>query len=265
MKAELNQVLILTGIVALLPVPASGGAEEALSRWSPSALREQFVEANRHYQAGEYGEALARYRGITERVLSREVQFNLGNCYFRLGQPGRACLAYRRALLADPGMVEARQNLRFLQNKLGYLTFQTRGLQQAAARLSARQWAWITAMGGWILAFGVASKLAFRFRQPIGGMVLALAICGGMVALAGTWAASSVRHSLSPGKLAIVVEDGVVALTGPFPDARAVRSLSPGSEVRIEAERHKWLFVYLPDDSAGWVEQDAVEELWPSR
>lgn len=229
------------------------------------SYREQFAEANRLYAAQDYEKAAALYGSLAEQGISREVQFNLGNCYFRLGQTGRASLAYRRALLADPGMIEASQNLRFLQSKLGSLTFETRGLQRAVGRLSVRQWFWITAVGAWVLILGVTGRTVFRLRQSAGGMVMAIAVCGGMVCAAGGWAVHVLLEKLSPNRLAIVVEDGAVALTGPFPDAKAVRSVSPGSEVRIEAVRDEWVFVYLPGDSAGWLERRAIEELLPSQ
>ena len=251
--------------VGLALAGALGFAAAQGKQSAAQSFREQFALANRHYAAQEYEKARDLYGSLAEQGVSREVQFNLGNCYFRLGQTGRAALAYRRALLADPGMIEAGQNLRFLQSKLGFLTFETRGLQRAIARLSVRQWCWITAIGAWVLTLGVTSRLVFRLRQSAGSMVVAVAVCGGMVCAAGGWAAHLLLEKLSPNRLAIVVEDGAVALTGPFPDAKAVRSLSPGSEVRIEAVRDDWVFVYLPGDLAGWIERRAVEELLPSQ
>lgn len=263
MKAQRSWIAVLALLVTLNPGTAGMAGEDG--HLSPKALREQFAEANRHYEAKEYEKARDLYRGIADKALSSEVQFNLGNCYFRLGQTGRACLAYRRALTADPGMVEARQNLRFLRTKLGYLTFETTGLLQAASRLTPKQWLWICGLGAWILVLGIACRVVFRIRQPLGGMVLAAAVCGGMVSLAGAWAASFLYQRMIPEELAIVVEDGATALTGPFPDARAVRNLPPGSEVRVKASRDEWLFIYLPGDSAGWIENRFVEKLWPSR
>lgn len=228
---------------------------------SRSAVHPQFTQANRLYQDQEYEKALEIYQTLAGQVLSREVQFNLGNCYFRLGQTGRACLAYRRALLADPGMVEARQNLRFLRNKLGFLTFESSRLQQAAGRLTTRQWAWIAAFGGWTLVLGLACLLALRLRQIPASVVLALSVSGGMAGAAACGALHLQQRQLNPERLAIVVEDGAVALTGPFPDARPVQSLSPGSEVRIQAVRDGWLFVYIPGDHAGWLEARLTEKL----
>lgn len=229
------------------------------------ALKEQFAEANRHYEAREYEKARDLYAGLAEKVQSREIQFNLGNCHFRLGQAGLACLAYRRALLVDPSMVEARQNLRFLRSKLGYATFETSRLQQVAGRLTPGEWLWVASLGAWLFVMGVTCRVVFRIRQPWGGMLIALAVCGAMVCLGAGWTAHFLGQRLSPERLAIVVKDGAVALTGPFPDARAVQSLSPGSEVRVEAIRDEWIFVHMPGDTAGWIERRAVAEVRPAQ
>jgi len=252
-----RRATVLLATVAIL----TGNAECVLER---DDLNERFARANRHYAAQEFEQARDLYERLAEEAVAREVFYNLGNCHFQLGQMGRACLAYRRALLTDAGMTEARQNLHLLQSKLGFLQFQSSGLRQAVEWLTRRQWVVVSAFGFWFFALGTATLLVFRPSQPFGGGIVALAICGVLFGWVGAWAADFHRKHLSPDQLAIVVEEGTVALTGPFPDAKPVMSLPAGSELKIEAQRDQWLFVYVPGDSAGWIEASAAEPLWPS-
>ncbi len=224
---------------------------------------ERYAEANRLYEIEEFEQARDLYREIAEDNLSREVFFNLGNTLFRLGKLGEACLWYRRAVFLDPGMVEADVNLRLLQRKLGFLRFKPSGVHRVVATLPGSTWGLITVLGCWLFALGLAALLILRPKQPLGGVVLALTICGSLVALLAGAAGYIYGKHLDPSSLGIVVSDDAVALSGPFPDGKPVIALPPGTEIRVRADRNDWLFVHVPGESAGWVAKTAIEPLWP--
>ena len=78
----------------------------------PARADERFAEAQRAYVDRDYDTAIARYEALAAGgAASADVQYNLGNAYFRAGRLGRAMLAYERALALDPGMDDARYNL----------------------------------------------------------------------------------------------------------------------------------------------------------
>ncbi len=224
---------------------------------------DQFAEANRLYEAQEFEQARDLYRELAKDNLSREVFFNLGNSLFQLGKLGEASLWYRRAAFLDPGMVEATANLRLLHRKLGFLRFKPTGLHRFVGALPGSTWGLITVLGGWLFALGLATILILRPKQPLGGIILALTISGSLVAILAGIAGSIHRDQLDPSSLGIVITNDVVALDGPFPDGNAVIALPPGTEVKVRADRDKWVFVHLPGESAGWVEKAAIETLWP--
>ncbi|MBR2145383.1 MAG: BatD family protein, partial [Akkermansia sp.] len=73
-----------------------------------------------NYKGGQYSKAIAQLEQ-NEAYPEALRQYNIGNCYYRLGQPGQAALCYARALQNDPGLKEARANLQFIQRKEGAL------------------------------------------------------------------------------------------------------------------------------------------------
>ena len=72
------------------------------------------------YKGGQYSKAITQMEQNTTYPEALR-QYNTGNCYYRLGQPGQAALCYARALQHDPGLKEARANLQFIQRKEGAL------------------------------------------------------------------------------------------------------------------------------------------------
>ena len=67
----------------------------------PSVARSQNPEltsAEQAYRGGDYAKGAEQYQTVLSRGLaSGEIYYNLGNCYYKLGQYGRAILNYKRA------------------------------------------------------------------------------------------------------------------------------------------------------------------------
>ena len=72
------------------------------------------------YKGGQYSKSIAKLEAV-ENYPDALRQYNMGNCYYRLNQPGMAALCYARALQENPGLKEARANLAFIQRKEGAL------------------------------------------------------------------------------------------------------------------------------------------------
>ena len=76
--------------------------------------------ANTAYQNGKYEEAKVDYLQLADAgQYSADLFYNLGNVWFKLGDPGRAILNYQRALLLNPGLDEAGSNLRTVLKIVG--------------------------------------------------------------------------------------------------------------------------------------------------
>lgn len=227
-------------------------------------LDKAFEEANQLYESGDYARAHGVYQKIVKSGhLSPKLCFNLANCEFRLGRFGYACLWYRRAITLEPGMAEAKTNLRLLERKVRFLEFDYSGIAQFVGWLRGSQWTAIFWGGIWLFLLGGAIFYVVRPPQPWAGILVALTVCGPLVAGFGGFASWNYKNERDIATLGVVVDLDVVAVNGAFPGAKPVIELPPGSEVRIVETRGDWRFVYIPGEIAGWVERQTVEPLWP--
>ncbi len=76
-------------------------------------------EADSAYNKGNYIEAAEIYSKVAaENGVSPELLSNMGDSYARAGDYGHAMLAYRRALLLNPGMKSLQNNIEYVRSKV---------------------------------------------------------------------------------------------------------------------------------------------------
>ncbi len=96
---------------------------ETLANSRPTAQPAAVVlmQANQHYNAQRYGEAVALLETLrTERKLNHfALHYNLGNAYFRLRRYGHALASYRRAQRLHPNHEDLLHNLQLLYQRTG--------------------------------------------------------------------------------------------------------------------------------------------------
>ena len=82
-----------------------------------------FDEATIHAREGRYPEALEKYRGLLPSVKKAEsaakVHFNIGICFYHLGQFENAAADYREAISTDRAYQKAFYTLGIVQAALG--------------------------------------------------------------------------------------------------------------------------------------------------
>ena len=198
-----------------------------------------------------------------DRKVSADLLFNLGNTLFRLDQPGEAALWYRRALLLDPTDAAARQNLRLIRRRAGFIEFEPSVLQSFAGLVKNRHWQ--IAMTG-LLWVSLVCLSAVAFLHPPqrlrawcwGGFAVSIILAA--IAAAGVWGRLDddrlVRRS-------VVTAAGASAFTAPTDTAAVVIDLPPGSEVSRLEEREHWVYANLPGQRVGWLRKESLTRLWP--
>ena len=257
------RVLIFLLLCLLLPPPAH----------SATLLETALLK----YDAADYKGAVKDFKASLDAGgISAPLAHNIANAEYRAGNEGQAVLWYRRALALDPSLPEARQNLRFLSGKLGFLGFDdddaavwpvVRYLRRQA---TLWQWFWISA---WALAAGIVwlawvTPRAGR-RWPLISLI-SLAGISTLGAVSFLVSRSQERAPLSERHVITALE--VSASTAPAEAATTVTSLPPGSEVIPRgSQRGNWIYVEIAtaqsgsDDKPlrGWVRADTLEKLWP--
>lgn len=216
---------------------------------------------------GSLRAAAAGFQALIDAgVQNADLEYNLGNTYFRLGELGRAVLHYRRAARLDPHDPRLTANLRYARDRVEPRITPS-GEQRLSRQLlfwhyqtSLRQRTWLLvslSVIGWALAF----VWLWWPRRP-------LLITGLVIAALGLAAGGSILWQLRAEAThppAVVVDHVVPLRLGRDENADlALRQpLGPGVELVILDRRGDWLEVRLPNAQTGWLPANAIEEVVP--
>ena len=218
---------------------------------------EDFAAANRSYADGDYAGAGRGYERALADGPRVNVLYNLGNAWFRQGEPGRAILNYERALALQPRHPDATANLTLAREKSG-------------ARVPGEPWwqrgfLWFSPSTATALAVGgcwffllLGGSVAWRGKG--GARIFA---CGVGVLLVAGYAAGGCWATQERGRVAIVVAARAEGRSEPAERSSVVVTLPPGSRVRVISEQAGWTYCRLPGGQRGWLPAATVESLVP--
>jgi tetratricopeptide (TPR) repeat protein len=224
-----------------------------------------FDQANRLYEQGKFGEAASSYQQLVAAGhVSPTIYYNLGNAWFKAGQPGRAVAAYRHAQELAPRDPNVRFNLNFVrQHATGSATPPIESWQRWLARLTVNEWTILAAVLLWLWLL----VLIMRELRPSARLGLrGLAVIAGVVALISGIAAGLATYSTTARREAVVIVPQTIVRFGPLEDSREYYQLRDGAEVLVLDEKRlspneAWLQVRDSSRRVGWLKRDQVAML----
>ncbi|MCD6497460.1 MAG: SH3 domain-containing protein [Deltaproteobacteria bacterium] len=258
-RIGLAKALIGFAIVWLWPVAASA-----------TTAQEAFDQANASYEKGDFAEAVRLYESCLSgfHVVNEHLYYNLGNAYYKLSKMGPAIYNYERALKVDPGMEDARHNL-----KVARKVTKAKGMVDVVVG-AAREPFWVRAVTG--LTPGVESVLFLVLWYATFVLVLLLfylkrgAWRVGVISGAGLFFVASLLSGLLLGgrgyydrKLpqGVVLDDVTVVREGPRENAAAAFRVHAGLKVRLLESDVEWYKIALRNGLEGWVKRRQVGKL----
>ena len=222
-----------------------------------------FNRANVYYEQANYDEAIKQYNSILESGYeSGNLYYNLGNCYFKKGELGRAIFNYEKARRLIPldkdlefnyefarslikGQAAASKKslpLRILNNLFDKLTVD--GLTILASTL------YILVLV--IVLIGLFFRM-FKKQALIFAAFLGLFFIVGLVGLR--------EKVVLLNKEAIVVAKQADAKFEPMDKATTYFTLYEGTNVEVIASQGNWYKVKRQDNKSGWLENSALSIL----
>ena len=236
----------------LLGLPLAGGAAERLdSLWNAGVVA---------YEAGLWDEARIAWETLAaEGIESAELQYNIGNAWYKAGHTPRAILGYERALKLDPSFSDARYNLAFAQNliqdKIDPVPefILTSLLRKVRDVFPSNTWAILSLV---LLAGALAMLLLFLLSPSSGarrtgfftGIVLLL-LCLGTFGLARWEARGYVRSDSA----IVMVPVSSVKSSPSAQSSKDLFVLHEGTRVKVLDCVGDWTNVELPDGRQGWM------------
>lgn len=222
------------------------------------------MTAREDYLGGQYSKALTQLEneaGYPEALR----QYNMGNCYYRLGKPGKAALCYARALQEDSGLAEARANLQFIQRKEGALLPSGSVTDDVFTLITPNQLHAATIVSTALLALCIALLIARRGEQKPW-----LQTCTAVAALAtllcaADWGYYTTRQtpdlsSLAPADIAYVLNATELRSSAEAKGA-SIMKLTPSTPLHLLATRGSWSYVETFTGVHGWIQAEAAAPL----
>jgi tetratricopeptide (TPR) repeat protein len=280
----------VTGVNGSQPAGAADQAEStgvAPDRLSPAGLQSAFEEGNRLYGEGDYEGAASAYSKLVDSgVVNQDLFYNLGNACYKNEELGRAVLYYERALRLSPRNRDIRENLAHVESML-----RDRQFIMSENRLK-KAFMWVNRnlnTGEAVMLTSVLYSIfcllwvvyIFRRSAFVSGLYRRASILSPgrflgltrdqdllvavlVAALLMTGSGLSTWQKLSAEKRqdrAVVIEPEAAVFSAPAEDSTLQFKIHEGTQMTVHSRRPGWVQIDLPGDLAGWVMQDAVEEI----
>ena len=232
-------------------------AMSLLAIWAAAAIQEDFAAANRFYEEGRYAEALARYLEIGKRTDDWQVQYNIGNCYYKMGRYLSAKFYYLKARKFRPLEPAIARNIamtnRYFRDdaNLPEPDFIARTFRLLASKLSMN-----TLSVMLLLAVSLFNIFLFLLltRGKNKKIAYALAFSLLLTLILGAYHLARVS-ALGRSDIAVIWEEDSQLRSGPGADNTVLFKLNPGLEVRIIDRSRDWVQVTASERIAGWIEK----------
>jgi tetratricopeptide (TPR) repeat protein len=216
-------------------------------------LQQMFLEGSQAYDANRPADAAALYgKLIDQGYESKELYFNLGNAYFKIGKLGQAVLNYRRAWQMAPRDPDIQANLRFALQSTSALTPEYSAATRLLFKLSMSEWIALATFSYWTSAIVFALFLVMRNQRAFLARALSALLAILILSAAGIINEYVVHRSPE----LVVIEPRQQALYAPLEGSKPYFALPEGSIVRLEEQSEAWLKVSTGQQS-GYVQSKA--------
>ena len=219
------------------------------------------------YKGGQYSKSIAKLEAV-ENYPDALRQYNMGNCYYRLNQPGMAALCYARALQENPGLKEARANLAFIQRKEGALLPSGTVTDDIFTLLSPSQ-LWVCSIVSTAVLLLCIGLLIMRRKESKPWLQTITAISlGASLLCAADWGYYTTRQtpdlsSLPPSDIAYILKATPLRSSADAQGA-GIMTLPPSTPLHLLASRGSCAYVETFTGVRGWVNTADTATLAPN-
>jgi tetratricopeptide (TPR) repeat protein len=228
-----------------------------------------FVKANAYYSSEQYSLALDLYEEIAETGwVSFELYYNMGNCYYRLGQTGQAIRYWEKAKRIRPRDSQVNHNLTLARLQItdkmvlpeAFLPIQIwwdlRDMLGASFSFRLSGYFFMTGLILFILSRKLFKKKWLkRLSNPLIVILSILFIITLSLSL-------HTRHYDKTHRFGILLAKQVEVKSAPRDAANTLFMLHEGSKVRIlDKAGNEWVEVSYYDDKIGWIKQNQIGDI----
>lgn len=221
-----------------------------------------FYKGNTLYEEGKYDEAIREYSKLLEQGLeSGNLYYNIGNCYFKKGDHGRALLNYERAKKLIPEDSDLASNYNYARSMIkGNITDKSASwVKRIFNKFDFLTMNGLTVFLSVVYALTVFLLLAGLFIHPLKRYYRYLLPVLLIVFLAGGFSLYSRVSKL--GKEAVIISENADARFEPIDNATTHFTLHEGMKVYVLESKTKWSKVKRFDGKIGWLRNVTLEKI----
>ena len=223
---------------------------------SDSSSHSIFFEANKAFHDEDYEKAIEKYNLLIESgITTGHILYNIGNCYFRSGEIGKAILYYERAKIKMAGDADLDFNLRYAYDQISdkfekKSSFDILSWLETIS-LSDLFWSFV-----FINIFFWTILIIRRFTISEWSYYL-------LVAFTIFWSISSIAlcakwYAQINDNRGVVVVSEITVRAGPAESDTALFNLHSGTIVLCERIENNWRLIQFSPEKRGWVEAEKV-------
>jgi tetratricopeptide (TPR) repeat protein len=214
------------------------------------------------YDQGDFNGALTNYRRVEAIVVSSELYFNLGNCYYQLDSVAKSILYFEKTIKLNPRGRTARENLVLARNRMDDPIssidefFLKRWLNKMSEVLPPMGWGLLCLVFIWLVVWmlvrsvrrGTLRRDRVRYTLPI--LVFLVCLFLGYVAF----------ENQTDSDYAIVMES-IAIRAAPDELSAITRTITGGEKVMILDKLDDYYKVRFVNYEHGWLPKSVVRRI----
>jgi tetratricopeptide (TPR) repeat protein len=242
-------------------------ALSSFSEVKPQEATQSFKSGSELYSAGKYQEALDTWLPLyNSGYLSSELDFNIGNAYFKLMNVPASILFYERALLLEPADEDIVYNLQIARTmavdkfkEIPELFFVT-WFNFISLAFSSNMWA-VLCLTAFIIFLLMLSLYFYskNYRLKVTGFWLALVML--FISLASFSFSARSNNLVFKSDKAIIMVPQLNGKSSPDQSGTDLFLLHEGTKVTVGDKVGEWFEIRLSDGNKGWVPSNSLEKL----
>lgn len=217
-----------------------------------------------HYEKQEYTEAIETYKNIPS---SPDSLYNIGVCYYKTGDIGKAALYFHKARLKNPDHKESAQNLKFIAKSFNHSSHVTLTKQEKViSYFPYSTYLLILQISGWILVLTILAQFSLKINHRVKGVFTLGYILFSTLTILAFIALQLYPKSIyfsNISTLAVLQNEKVFLRTEPYTPAKeeasnSITELPLASLCKPIAIRSTWTYIELENNTRGWIPSNNI-------
>ncbi len=276
-KSAARRSLVVMLIVFVISV-ACPTLLPARTQFDPAVVIELYNDGCGHYEQDDFVGAKDRFLAAAlTRCQNPDLFYNLGNCYFRMGDFGRAILNYEKARRLAPRDASIAHNLSLARSSIvdkiepEHHNILAQLFLDIYSLFNVNEWtivslslygAFMVLLIAFVVLKGRSRGMEARpGREKTRRIILRIAaVFLILVLFCGTNTVIK-AYAFSNHNYGIVVSNLVKARSGPKDESAKVFELHSGTEVRVRNKMADWYQISIQSGLTGWLPKKSIETI----